>query len=41
VNSICGGMENYSRQTWTDHATFFVGAAGHLTPPLYCNRSRF
>lgn len=27
VNSICGGMENYSRQTWTDHATFFVGGS--------------
>jgi hypothetical protein len=27
VNSICGGMENYSRQTWTDHATFLLVAA--------------
>ena len=24
VNVICGGMEKYSRQTWTDHATFFA-----------------
>ena len=27
VNPICGGMEKYSRQTWTDHATFFVGGS--------------